>query len=78
VGSAGSLQGKVALQTALAVINVRKDCRVRVLFDSGSQKSFIITKAVGNLYIRPVRNDRLGIKCFGKEEVNTAIRVVVL
>lgn len=33
VVSAGSSEGKVALQIALAVINGMKDCRVRVLFD---------------------------------------------
>ena len=40
VGSTGS-EGGVALQTALAVVDDKKESRVRVLFDTGSQKSFI-------------------------------------
>ena len=67
----------MALQTALAVINGRKDCRVRVLFDTGNHRSFITAKAVGKLHIRPVRNESLGIKCFGNEETKTAVRDVV-
>ena len=37
---------RVALQTAHAVISGDKSLQVRVLFDAGSHKSFITTKAV--------------------------------
>ena len=42
--------GSIALQTAQALVNGRKDAnaRVRVLFDSGSHKSFITTKPIFN------------------------------
>ena len=36
--------GKVALQTAQAMLVGRKSGRVRVLFDSGSQRSFVTVK----------------------------------
>ena len=39
----------VALQTALAKVNERKECTVRVLFDTGSHKSFISARAVETL-----------------------------
>ena len=38
VGNTAGSGEKVALQTALANVNARKECRVRVLFDNGSQK----------------------------------------
>ena len=47
----------VALQTALANVNDKKECNVRVLFDSGSHRSFISAKAVENLGLRPVRKE---------------------
>ena len=77
VGSTDSSEGKVALQTALAVINGKKECKVRVLFDTGSHKSFITAEAVGKLGLRPVRRQELGIKVFGGKEAVTEMRDVV-
>ena len=77
VGSTDSSEGKVALQTALAVINGKKECSVRVLFDTGSHKSFITAEAVGKLGLRLVRRQELGIKVFGGKEAVTEIRDVV-
>eukprot|EP00795_Rhopilema_esculentum_P014904 gene14904-biopygen4596 len=74
VGSTGS-EVNVALQTALALVN-GKD-RVRVLFDTGSHKSFNTAKAVGRLRLRPVRSEQLGIKAFGSKEAHVALRDVV-
>ena len=57
-----------ALQTAQALINGDRDIRVRVLFDSGSQKSFITTQAAKMAGLHPIRRERLGIKVFGSDE----------
>ena len=75
-GTTGS-EGKVALQTALAVVNGKKGSRMRVLFDSGSHRSFITAKAVSKLDLRPVRRESLGIKAFGSSEEESADRDVV-
>ena len=77
VGSADSSEGKVALQTALAVSNGKKESRVRVLFDTGSHKSFITAEAVCKLGLRPVRREELGIKVFGSKEAVSEMRDVV-
>ena len=50
---------------------------MRVLFDSGSHRSFITAKAVSKLDLRPVRRERLGIKAFGSSEAESAEREVV-
>ena len=47
----------VAFQAALANVNDKRECNVRVLFDSGSHRSFISAKAVENLGLRPVRRE---------------------
>ena len=67
----------VALQTALAKVNDKKGCNVRVLFDSGSHRSFISAKAVENLGLRPVRRENLSIKAFGCRETDDSMRDVV-
>lgn len=76
VGSTGS-EGGVALQTALAVMDDKKESRVRVLFDTGSQKSFITEGAVRKHRLRPVRKEELGIKVFGSTEADVAERDIV-
>ena len=58
----------VALQTALANVNDKKDGNVRVLFDSGSHRSFISADTVAKLGLKRVRRERLGIKAFGSKE----------
>ena len=60
-GSTG-FRNSVALQTALAKVNERKEKRVRVLFDTGSHKSFITARAVETLGLRPVSREKLAIK----------------
>ena len=75
VGITGS-GTRVALQTALANGNGKRESKVRVLFDTGSQKSFITAKAIGNLGLRPVRSETLGIKAFGSREADIAKREV--
>ena len=75
-GSTGS-GNSVALQTALAKVNERKECTVRVLFDTGSHKSFITARAVETLGLRPVSSEKLAIKAFGSNESEEKIRDVV-
>ena len=76
VGNTGSGRS-VALQTALAKVNDKKEGNVRVLFDSGSHKSFVTAKAVGRLGLRPVRKERLGSKAFGRSDAEVEMRDVV-
>ena len=76
VGNTGSGRS-VALQTALAKVNDKKEGNVRVLFDSGSHKSFVTAKAVDRLGLRPVRKERLGIKAFGRNDAEVEMREVV-
>ena len=51
VGNTDSSEGKVALQTALAVIYGKKECSVRVLFDTRISKSFITAGAVVHYFL---------------------------
>ena len=76
MGNTGS-EGRVALQTALAVVNGKREEKVRVLFDTGSHRSFITVKAPSNLRLRPVRKEQVGIKAFGRDKSNVAARDVV-
>ncbi len=76
VGSTGSGE-RVALQTALGVVNDNKESVVRVLFETGSQKSFITAKSVSNLGLEPLRKDSLSIKAFGRREAETEVRDMV-
>ena len=68
---------KVALQTALAFIDDKRERKVRVLFDSGSQKSFVTSEAVCMLDLNVVRKENSGIRVFGGNETGYAMRDVV-
>eukprot|EP00794_Sanderia_malayensis_P001256 gene1256-biopygen483 len=76
VGCTGSGE-RVALQTALASVNGNRESRVRVLFDSGSHKSFIWAKAVDRLGLRLTRRERLSVRAFGSSETDVKMRDVV-
>ena len=65
------------MQTALALVDGKRESKVRVLFDSGSHRSFITANAVSKYKLKPVRTERLGIKVFGASEAVTAMREVV-
>ena len=56
---------KLALLTALANIDEKKEGKVRVLFDPRSQKSFVAAKVVSELGLNSVRKESLGIRAFG-------------
>ena len=65
---------RVALQTAL---KERKECVVRVIFDAGSHQSFIIAKAAGKSALQAVKQERLTVKTFGKNDVERKVRDIV-
>ena len=50
---------------------------MRVLFDSGCQRSFVTARAVSKLHLRPVRREELEIKALGSSEAESADRDVV-
>ena len=58
----------MALQTALARVEGKEKNRVRVLYDSGSQRTFISAKAVKRLDLKSLREENLAIKKFGESE----------
>ena len=58
------------------MINGKKERSARILFDTGSHTSLITARAVGNLCLRPVTRQELGIKVFGGKETVTEIRDV--
>jgi len=66
--------GKVALQTAQARVGI---ARVRVLFDSGSHKSFITTKVAETAGLTSVRREWLNVCTFGGGTGKSGLRDVV-
>ena len=72
------LGGRVALRTARVVIRGEGDpCRVRVLFDADSHRSFITSKAAQRSQLPVIRQDWLGISTFGQRSQDTRLRDVV-
>lgn len=70
--------GRVALQTAGAVIRgVGEPYRVRVLFDAGSHRSFITSKAAQRVQLASIRQEWLGISTFGQHSKDMCLRDVV-
>eukprot|EP00794_Sanderia_malayensis_P018483 gene18483-biopygen15572 len=80
VGSTGlvspSSVERVALQTVLESVEGRERSRVRVMYDSGSQKLFVFAKAVNSLNIEPLSEESLGIRTFGQSEADVKVREV--
>ena len=68
---------KVALQTALAMLVGRKSGRVRVLLDSGSQKTFVTVRAAKAFGCEVVRAENLSIGTFGQGASGSELRNVV-
>ena len=70
--------GRAALQTAQAlVVNKDHKVRARVLFDTGSHKTFVTQRVADNLSIVPVRKECLAIRTFGSGKVKESTRDVV-
>jgi hypothetical protein len=69
--------GKVTLQTAQAMLVGQKSGRVRVLFDSGSQRSFVTVKTARALGCTVLRREVLRVGTFGQTALNLEMREVV-
>ena len=68
----------IALQTAQALIKGEKQGRKgRVLFDSGSHRSFITAKAANSYGLGIVRKEWLSISTFGQRVKDSGLREVV-
>ena len=70
-------ESRVALQTAQALIKGSAQGRVRVLFYSGSHKSFVTAKAASNYGLEIVRNEWVTINTFGQNAKQSGLREVV-
>ena len=71
-----SSKQRVALQTALAAVEGKKEGKLRVLFDTGSQRTFVSMRAVHRLDLKPIREESLSIKVIGRSEPETALRSI--
>ena len=67
---------RVALQTAIAAVDGKVGSRVRVMFDSGSQNTFVTESVVKSLEWNVLREEELGVKTFGSREAETELRQV--
>ena len=68
---------RVALQTAQGILKGESAKRVRVLFDSGSQKSFVTSKAMKDAKLHVVRSEWLEVNKFGGATNDGKMREVV-
>ena len=68
---------RVALQTAQGILKGESAKRVRVLFDSGSQKSFVTSKAMKDAKLHVVRREWLEVNTFGGATKDGKVREVV-
>jgi hypothetical protein len=68
---------RIALQTAQALVKGEKQRRIRVLFDSGSHKSYITAKSAKLAGLKVMRKELLGLSTFGQEAKVTEERDVV-
>ncbi|CAB4017874.1 E3 ubiquitin- ligase DZIP3, partial [Paramuricea clavata] len=74
VGSAN----RVALHTAQAlVMGGKENVRVRVMFDSGSQRSFVTGKVAQKAGVAVKRKEWVEIRTFGQEKVEGKLREVL-
>ena len=70
-------KNRIALQTAQALVKGQNNNRIRVLFDSGSHKSFVTAK-VARAYDLSVRKRWLSISTFGQKTTESGLHDVVL
>ena len=67
----------VALQTARGILRGEGKVKVRVLFDGGSHRSFVTSKATSLANSKGLRRELLGINTFGQKCTNAKQREVV-
>ena len=68
--------GRVALQTAQAVLKGEKGVRVRVLFDTGSHSSFVTCKVARSVGLKVIRQEWIEISTFGGQSRESGLRKV--
>ena len=68
---------RVVLQTAQAHALGKSKRRVRVLFDTGSHRSFITARVATSLGLRPLRKEWVALNTFGQKAVGSNLREVV-
>lgn len=61
----------ISLQTAVRLTNKNNSksvvlCKVRVLFDSGSQKSYVTQRIVDCLELQKIASESINVSVFGK------------
>ena len=70
-------EGRVALQTAQAVVKgANGNLRVRVLFDAGSHRSFITSKAVRSAGLQVKRQEWIEVCTFGEQTKESGLKGV--
>ena len=69
--------GSVALQTAQAILRGDQIVKARVLFDTGSHRTFVTQDIVDRLGKAPFKQESLAIKTFGSAKVEERMRDVV-
>ena len=70
-------ESRITLQTAQALITGNVQGRVRVLFDSGSHKTFVTAKAASNYGLEILRREWVTISTFGEKTREAGLREVV-
>ena len=68
---------RVVLQTAQAQALGKSKRRVRVLYDTGSHKSFITARAAASLGLQAIRKEWVALNTFGQQAVGSNLRQVV-
>ena len=56
----------------MAIVNDREECRVLVLFDTGSQMMFKTAKAASSLGSEAVQEDSLWNRAFGSKHTSVS------
>ena len=68
---------RVVLQTAQAQALGKSKRRVRILFDTGSHKSFITARAAASLGLQPLRKEWVALNTFGRKAVGSNLSEVM-
>lgn len=70
--SALRLSGVYLLKTAVAlIINPNNDAKENVLFDEGSQQSFLLQATAQKLELQPQKEENIQLLTFGSQEPQT-------
>ena len=70
-------ESRIALQITQGLIKGSAHGRVRVLFDSGSNKTFLTAKAESNCGLENVRKEWVTINTFGQNAKESGLRDVI-